>query len=194
MTTDPVPIFYVTADEWRQWLAEHHTKWQEVWVGFYKKGTGRASMTYPEAVDQALCFGWIDGVRSSVDADSYMNRFSPRKPTSNWSAVNIRRVGELMAAGLMHQAGLAAFEARKPEHSESHSFEQRQGVTLDRSYQEQLRANHAAWEDFQGRPPWYRRTATWWIMSAKQEATRQRRLATLIECSTQGRVIPPLER
>ena len=148
----------------------------------------------PEAVDQALCFGWIDGVRKSMDADSYRNRFTPRKPASTWSTVNVRRVGELTALGLMHPAGLKAFQGRKAERSGVYSFEQRDQIKLDPAHEEQLRANPPAWDYFEAQPPWYRGTAIWWIMSAKQEATRLRRLTTLIECSAQGRTIPVLTR
>jgi uncharacterized protein YdeI (YjbR/CyaY-like superfamily) len=190
----PDVLFFATPDDWRQWLAEHHAERQEVWVGLYKRGSGRPSMTWPEAVDQALCFGWIDGVRKSVDADSYQNRFTPRRPGGTWSEVNIRRVEELTALGLMHPAGLAAFQARTPERSGLYSYEQRDQARLEPAHEQQLRANRPAWDFFQAQPPWYRKTATWWIVSAKQEATRLRRLATLIECSALGRTIPPLTR
>jgi len=173
---------------------EHHAERREVWVGFHKKRSGRPSISWPEAVDQALCFGWIDGVRKSIDADSYRNRFTPRRPGSTWSSVNIRRAGELIRLGLMQPAGLAAFEARKPERSGVYSYEQRDQASLEPAHEAQLRANRAAWEFLQAQPPWYRRTAIRWIVSAKQEATRLRRLATLIECSAQGRTIPPLTR
>ncbi len=187
-------LFFGTPDDWRRWLVEHHAERREVWVGFHKKGSGRPSITWPEAVDQALCFGWIDGVRKSLDADSYRIRFTPRKPSSTWSSVNIRRVGELTDLGLMHPAGLAAFEARKPERSGVYSYEQRDQAGLDPTHEEQLRANPSAWEFFQAQPPWYRKAATWWIVSAKREATRLKRLATLIECSEQGHTVPPLTR
>jgi uncharacterized protein YdeI (YjbR/CyaY-like superfamily) len=194
MTVDPKPEFFATADEWRQWLDAHHSDRQGLWVGFYKKGTGLPSVSYPEAVDQALCFGWIDGVRRAVDAVIYCNRFTPRRPNSHWSDVNIRRVGELTAQGLMQPAGLAAFAARQADRSGLYSFEQRDQARLEPAHEAQLRANAPAWEFFQAKPPWYRKTATWWIVSARQEATRLRRLATLIDCSAQGRTIPPLTR
>jgi uncharacterized protein YdeI (YjbR/CyaY-like superfamily) len=194
MNAESELVFFATPDEWRQWLTQHHADRQELWVGLYKKGSGRPSITYPEAVDQALCFGWIDGVRKSIAADSYCNRFTPRRSGSTWSAVNIRRVRELTAQGLMHAAGLKAFEERKVERTGGYSFEQRDQARLEPAHEALLRANVAAWEFFQAQPPWYRTTATWWIVSAKQEATRLRRLTTLIECSAQGRTIPPLTR
>lgn len=188
------PEFFATPDEWRQWLVEHHAERSELWVGFYKIGSGRPSITYPEAVDQALCFGWIDGVRKSIGADSYKNRFTPRKQGSFWSNVNIKRVAELTARGLMHPAGVKAFEARQGERSGVYAFEQPDEVHLEREHEEHLRSNAAAWGFFQNQAPWYRRTALWWIVSAKRPDTRQRRLDTLIECSEQGRTIPPLTR
>jgi uncharacterized protein YdeI (YjbR/CyaY-like superfamily) len=194
MNAESELVFFATPDEWRQWLTQHHADRQELWVGLYKKGSGRPSITYPEAVDQALCFGWIDGIRKSIDADSYCNRFTPRRPGSTWSAVNIRRVRELTAQGLMRAAGLKAFEERKAERTGGYAFEQRDQARLEPAHEALLRANVAAWEFFQAQPPWYRKTATWWIVSAKQEATRLRRLTTLIECSAQGRTIPPLTR
>lgn len=187
-------VYFATPDEWRHWLAVHHRERQELWVGFHKKGSGRPSITWPEAVDQALCFGWIDGVRKSVDADRYRIRFTPRKRGSTWSSVNVRRVGELTELGLMQPAGLAAFEARKPEKSGVYSYEQRDRAQLEPAHEAQLRANAAAWAFFQAQPPWYRKTATWWVVSARQEATRLRRLTTLIDCSAQGRTVPPLTR
>lgn len=188
------PTFFSTPSEFRAWLEEHHETAQELWVGFYKKGTGKPSITWPEAVDEALCFGWIDGIRKSVDADSYANRFTPRKPRSTWSAVNIKRVGELTELGLMRPAGLKAFEKRTEQRSETYSYEQRNNVRLDEAYEQQFRANEAAWDFFQAQPPWYRRTATWWVVSAKKEETRQKRLATLIEDSQHGRHIAELRR
>ncbi|HET9495869.1 MAG TPA: YdeI/OmpD-associated family protein, partial [Chloroflexia bacterium] len=154
---------------------------------------GKPSITWPEAVDQALCFGWIDGIRKSVDADSYMNRFTPRRPRSTWSAVNIKRVQELTEAGLMRPAGIAAFEKRTDDNSAIYSYEQRD-ARLDPEYERQIRANEAAWNFFQAQPPWYRRTASRWVMSAKREETRRKRLAALIEDSAHGRTIPPLTR
>jgi uncharacterized protein YdeI (YjbR/CyaY-like superfamily) len=197
MTTDDrsaeQPAYFATPDDFRAWLEEHHDSAKELWVGFHKKSTGKPSITWPEAVDQALCFGWIDGIRKSVDSDSYMNRFTPRRPRSTWSAVNIKRVQELTAAGLMRPAGIAAFEKRTDDNSAVYSYEQRD-ARLDPEYERQIRTNEAAWSFFQAQSPWYRRTASRWVMSAKREETRRKRLAALIEDSAQGRTIPPLTR
>ena len=187
------PTYFATPAEFRSWLEEHHDSAQELWVGFHKKSTGKRSITWPEAVDQALCFGWIDGIRKRVDADSYMNRFTPRRPRSNWSAVNIKRVKELTEAGLMRPAGLAAFEKRTDDRSAVYSYEQKE-AQLGPEYEEQFRANKAAWKWFQGQPPYYRKTAIRWVVSAKREETRLKRLATLIEDSEHERTIPPLTR
>jgi uncharacterized protein YdeI (YjbR/CyaY-like superfamily) len=178
----------------RAWLAEHYDRATELWVGFYKKGTGRPSITWPEAVDAALCFGWIDGIRKSIDDTSYAIRFTPRKPRSNWSAVNIKRAGELTALGLMHPAGLKAFEERTTDKSGVYSYEQRNAAELNTEYEAQFRANPTAWEFFQAQPTGYRQTAIWWVISAKKEETRLRRLATLIEDSERGRRLGLLAR
>jgi uncharacterized protein YdeI (YjbR/CyaY-like superfamily) len=191
-TAATAPSFYATPEEWRAWLEAHHADTREHWVGFHKVGSGRPSITWPEAVDQALCFGWIDGVRRRVDETSYMIRFTPRKQASKWSLVNARRVGELREAGLMRPAGIAAFEARSE--TGAYSYEQRDAAAFDPERERRLRANAAAWEHFSAQPPWYRRTATHWVMSAKREDTRDRRLARLIEDSAAGRPIGPLAR
>ena len=186
------PAFYATPDDWRAWLEAHHDGEREHWVGFHKRGSGRPSITWPEAVDEALCFGWIDGVRQRVDESRYMIRFTPRKTSSKWSMVNVRRVGELSAAGLMRPAGIAAFEARTEVGT--YSYEQRDAAAFDPDRERRLRDNTAAWEHFSAQPPWYRRTATHWVMSAKREETRDRRLARLIEDSAAGRPTGPLAR
>ena len=193
LTTDS-PLFFATPEEFRVWLHEHHATARELWVGYYKKGTGRPSITWPESVDVALCYGWIDGVRRSVDSDSYTNRFTPRKPTSHWSAVNIGRVEELTAQGRMQPAGLAAFARRKDETSAIHSYEQREQAALEEAEEQQLRADAAAWQFFQAQPRSYRQAAIRWVISAKRAETRQSRLARLIEDSAQGRTVPPLTR
>jgi len=164
-------------------------------VGFYKVGSGRPSITWPQSVDHALCFGWIDGVRRSIDETRYVIRFTPRRPGSVWSAVNIRRVEELIGAGLMHPAGLERLKARKESKSRIYSYEQqRKDATLSPKYAAMLKANPKAWEFFQSRPAWYRRTTSWWVMSAKKEETRQRRLRALIADSAAGRDVQPLRR
>jgi uncharacterized protein YdeI (YjbR/CyaY-like superfamily) len=190
----PKPIFFPSPAEFRAWLEENHGQTQELLVGFHKRDSGRPSVTWPEAVDQALCFGWIDGVRRSIDASSYTIRFTPRKPSSAWSAVNIGRVKELMAKGLMRPAGLAAFEARLAKKSAVYSYEQRAAAKFDPAAEHRFQADREAWEFFQQQPPGYRRIATYWVISAKREETRARRLATLIQDSAQGRRIAPLTR
>jgi len=191
-TTATAPAFYASPEAWRAWLAAHHADEHEHWVGFHKRGTGRPSITWPESVDQALCFGWIDGVRKRVDDDRYMIRFTPRKRASRWSRVNVARVAELTEAGLMHPAGLAAFEARTEEGT--YSYEQREAAAFDPGRERRFRADEAAWAWFAAQAPWYRRTATHWVMSAKREETRDRRLARLIEDSAAGRAVGPLRR
>jgi uncharacterized protein YdeI (YjbR/CyaY-like superfamily) len=186
--------FFASPEAFRAWLEEHHATVQEFWVGFYKKGSGRPSITWPEAVDEALCFGWIDGLRKSIDDVSYAIRFTPRKPHSIWSAVNIKRVDELTAQGQMRPAGLKAFAERTDKKSGVYAYEQRNAAELDAADEQQLRANTQAWDFFQAQPAWYRKTAIWWVISAKQEATRRKRLATLIDDSAHGRTIPPLTR
>jgi uncharacterized protein YdeI (YjbR/CyaY-like superfamily) len=188
------PHYFAEPAAFRTWLEEHHETARELWVGFYKKGSGRASITWPEAVDQALCFGWIDGIRKSVDDASYTIRFTPRQPRSTWSAVNIRRVAELSGQGLMRPAGMRAFEQRSEQGSELYSYEQRASITLDEASEQQFRAHERAWAFFQAQPPSYRQAALWWVVSAKREETRRRRLATLIADSEQERTIPPLSR
>jgi len=186
------PTFFATASEFRAWLEEHHREARELWVGFYKKGSGKPSITWPEAVDQALCFGWIDGVRKSIDDVAYANRFTPRRARSAWSAVNVKRVEELTKLGLMRPAGLEAFAQRTEDRSGTYSYEQRDAARLEPSYEREFRANEKAWEFFRAQPPWYRRAATWWVVSAKKEETRLRRLATLIDDSEHGRTVRPL--
>src|SRR5688572_7668510 len=157
----------------------------------YKVNSGKASITWPQAVDEALCYGWIDGIRKSIDAESYMNRFTPRRPTSNWSAVNIKRVHELIEEGRMQPAGLAAFEKRTDARSGRYSFEQSAEVSLEPAMEQKFRKNKKAWEYFQAQRPSYRKQATWWVISAKREDTRARRLATLIADSAAGKWIGP---
>ena len=187
------PKFFANAAAWRSWLEKHHADTPELLVGFYKKGSGKASITWPESVDAALCFGWIDGVRRSIDDVSYSIRFTPRKARSFWSIVNIKRVAELTEQGLMHSAGLKAFEARTGERSGVYAFEQEK-IELDTTQRKQFRAHTAAWQFFQKQPAWYRRTATWWVISAKRPETREKRLAKLIEDSENGRTIRELTR
>lgn len=188
------PTFFATPADFRRWLKQHHKNASELWVGFHKKGTGRPSITWPESVDEALCFGWINGIRKSIDADSYVIRFTPRKKGSTWSAVNTRRAQELIREGRVQPAGLKAFEVRDPEKSGIYSFEQRQAATLDAGAHAKFKANKAAWKFFESQPPGYRKISTYWVVSAKREETRAKRLATLIEDSAEGRRIALLRR
>lgn len=186
------PRFFRTQNAFYQWLARHHRRVDELWVGLHRVGSGRPSITWPESVDAALCFGWIDGVRRTLDAIRYTIRFTPRRARSVWSAVNIRRARELIRRGRMRPAGLEAFEQRA--RTRGHSGARRAALKLDARYEKLLESNRTAWAFFQARPPWYRRTATRWIMSAKKEETRARRLAILIRDSARGQTIPPLTR
>ena len=179
--------YFGTAAEFGAWLEENHATATELLVGFYKRGGQEKGMTYQEALDQALSFGWIDGVRRKVDDQRWTIRFSPRKRRSIWSGVNVKRVEELTALGLMHPAGLEAFAARDVARSGVYSYERPQ--SLDPAYEQDLRENPAAWQFWQSQPPWYRRTASSWVMSARREDTRRRRLATLIDDSAHQRRI-----
>ena len=176
----------------RAWLEENHDRVDALWVGYYKKGTGLPSVTWPESVDEALCFGWIDGIRKSIDDRSYRIRFTPRRRGSHWSARNLGRMEHLMAEGLVAEAGLAAFRARDPGKQERASYEQRGALVLPPEYERRLRAEPDAWDYFRNARPSYRKQVTWWVVSAKREETRLRRLGILIESSARGEVIPPL--
>lgn len=187
------PTFFATPADLRRWLKQHHKNAPELWVGFHKKGTGRPSITWPESVDEALCFGWIDGIRKSLGADSYVIRFTPRKKGSTWSTVNTRRVAELIRDGGMLPAGLEAFEARDPKRSGIYSFE-REAAMFDAAQLKLFKANKTAWKFWESQPPGYRKIATYWVVSAKQEETRAKRLATLIADSAAGVRIAQLRR
>lgn len=186
------PVFFSDPSRFRKWLEKNHDKEKELLVGFYKKGSRKPSITWPESVDEALCFGWIDGIRRSIDEESYTVRFTPRKPGSIWSAVNIKKIGELKKKGLMHPAGLAAFEKRTENKSAVYSFEQK-SISLG-DYEKKLKANKKAWNFWNTQPPSYKKAATWWVISAKQEETRTRRLATLIADSEAGSRIAQMRR
>ena len=188
------PTFFAIPKDFRKWLEKHHADTSELWVGFYKKDSGRPSITWPESVDEALCVGWIDGLRKSIDAHSYMIRFTPRKPGSIWSAVNTRRAKDLIELGRMAAAGLRAFEGRDPKKTNLYSFEQRKAAALDPAFEKRFKANREAWTFFQSQPEGYRRIAIFWVTSAKQEETRARRLDTLIRDSAAGLRIGPLRR
>ena len=185
--------FFRTPADFRKWLARHHGSRRELWVGYYKKGSGRPSMTWPESVDEALCFGWIDGLRKSVDAIRYTIRFSPRRPTSIWSAVNINRARELTAQGRMRPAGVQAFAKRKEQRSGIYAYEQR-SATLVEPYAARLKKNRAAWKFFRAQPPYYQKRMNWWVVSARREATRLKRLKRLEEDSARGMRVGEIPR
>lgn len=185
--------FFATPEEFRAWLGEHHATAEELWVGFYKKRSGRPSLTWPESVDEALCYGWIDGIRQSIDEISYRIRFTPRRPGSIWSSVNVRRAQELIESRRMQPAGLEAFAKRKEDRARQYAFEQGD-VAFGEEFEAEFRANARAWAFFQAQPPSYRKTATWWVISAKRDETRRRRLGTLIKDSEAGERIGPLRR
>ena len=188
MAEEPKPRFFRTEAAFRKWLETNHDRKTELWVGFYKKASGKGGLTYKQAVDQALCFGWIDGKVQTVDEVSYRQRFTPRRKTSTWSAINIARVGELEKLGQMHRAGLKAFEERDPAKTGLYSFENDPAFT--KAQLKAFKSSRAAWEFFQAQPPGYRRTVTWWVTSAKKEETRERRLNILIEDSAAARRVP----
>lgn len=175
----------------RDWLADHHADRAELWVGYWKKSTGRPSIIWEESVDEALCFGWIDGIRKKIDEEAFAIRFTPRRSGSNWSLRNIERYTALAAAGQVAPSGRAAFEARKPKHSGTYSFEQGTLPTLSDEYLVRLKADAHAWAYWQSRPAGYRKQVAHWVMSAKRESTRERRMATLIEECAAGRKIKP---
>jgi len=177
--------YFKSAREFRSWLEKNHAVRQELWVGYHKKNSKQPSLTWPESVDEALCFGWIDGIRKRVDDLRYAIRFTPRRRESIWSAVNIRRARELNDRGLMQAPGMAAFDALKENRSGIYSYEQR-SANLDGPYEKKLKQNKAAWDFFYAQSPSYRKAIGWWIVSAKQEVTRLKRLEQLIQKSETG--------
>ncbi|HEY0429265.1 MAG TPA: YdeI/OmpD-associated family protein [Pyrinomonadaceae bacterium] len=180
--------FFPTQTDFRKWLEDNHDKESELLVGFYKVNSGKSSMTWPQSVDEALCFGWIDGVRRSIDAESYAIRFTPRKPKSIWSAVNIKKVEELTAKGLMKPAGIAAFERREESKSRIYAYENKP-IEFSDEFEKLFRANENAWRFFEKQPNGYRRTSMYWVMSAKQHSTQVKRLEKLIKASASNRRI-----
>jgi uncharacterized protein YdeI (YjbR/CyaY-like superfamily) len=180
--------FFATPADLRDWFAANHATAHELWLGQYKKGSGRPSIAWAEAVDEALCVGWIDGILKRIDDVSHVQRFTPRRKGSNWSAVNVANVERLLAEGRMRPAGIAAFEARTPEKTAVYSYE-RELEPLSDTELGRFEADPVAWADWQRRPPSYRRAVTAWITGAKQAATRERRLATLIDDSRAGRLV-----
>ena len=182
------PTYFPTPAAFRKWLGANHAKAKELLVGFHRKGSGTPSITWQESVDEALCFGWIDGVRKRVDETRYTIRFTPRRKQSNWSLINVNRVKELIAEKRMKPAGLAAFEARAAKKTGIYAYENRPAELVE-EYAQALRRNAAAWAFFQAQPPGYRKLMNWWIVSAKKEETRQKRLARLIADSAAGKRI-----
>lgn len=180
------PIYFATADEFRAWLERHHASAAELVLGFYNKTSGRTGITYAEALDEALCFGWIDGIVHKIDDQRHTRRFTPRRASSHWSLVNLRHIERLTKAGRMHAAGIKAYEARDPRKVGRYAFEQRP-AGFPPALEKHFRADQKAWIFWKAQPPSYRRVATWWVISAKQEATRQRRLTQLIAASAAER-------
>ena len=185
------PRFFSSAEAFRSWLKENHAVAKEILVGFHKRHTGKSTLTWKESVDEALSFGWIDSIRRSIDSQSYTIRFTPRKKRSIWSAVNIKRAGELIAEGRMQPAGLKAFKERDEKRANLYSFEQ-ENIAFDKASEKKFKANTKAWKFFQSMPPSYRKPAIWWVMGAKREETRKAHLETLIKDSEAGRKIKPL--
>jgi uncharacterized protein YdeI (YjbR/CyaY-like superfamily) len=184
--------FFATPAELRAWLEKHHDTADELWLGYYKKAAERPTITWAQAVEEALCFGWIDGKVQTIDELRYRQRFTPRRKGSNWSAVNIAKIAELRAQGRMTPAGEAAFAARREDRSAVYSYERRHEARFDAEQKRAFRANKEAWAWFEEQSPAYRALATFWVVSAKRPETRARRLATLIECSAEGRRVPAL--
>lgn len=187
------PRFFATPDQLRAWFDQHHATDDELLVGFHKVGTGRRSVTWAESVDEALCFGWIDGVRRRIDDDRYTIRFTPRRARSIWSQKNLARYAELDAEQRVQPPGRRAFEARDEARTRQYSFEQER-AEFTRAQAKAFRANREAWAFFRSQPPSYRKPATWWVVSAKREETQARRLATLIADSARGERIKQLRR
>ena len=177
--------FFKTQADFRKWLVRNHDKVSELWLGFHKKASGLPSVTYKQALDEALCFGWIDGVRKSLNETSYMQRFTPRQTRSTWSRINIKRVEELKKLGLMSPSGLKAFAARDPKRTDLYSFENAPR-TLSAGYERKFRQNKQAWQFFESLPPYFKKLMVFWITSARRDETRLKRLQTLIDSSAKG--------
>jgi len=191
MPTPHDVIFFESPAQLRAWFEANHETGADLWVGQHRKGSGRPSVTWPEVVDQSLCFGWIDSVRYSLDETSFAQRLTPRRKRSVWSAVNIKRFAELDKLGMVHPKGHAAFEAREDGRSGIYAYENR-SRGFEASQEATFRKSKAAWKFFESQAPWYRKTATYWVVSAKREETQLKRLQTLIEHSRKGERIPPL--
>src|SRR4051794_33233630 len=187
------PKFFKTPADFRRWLERHHESKDELIVGFYKRGSGKPSITWAESVAEALCFGWIDGVRRSAGPDAYTIRFTPRRRGSHWSQVNVDLVERLEAEGRMTAAGRAAFAARREDRTARFAYEQGE-VSFDADQEAAFRADAPAWSWFSAQAPSYRKVATYWVTSAKRAQTRSARLAALIECSREERRLPQYTR
>jgi len=185
------PKFFVNQSGFRKWLEIYNKKEKELWVGYYKKDSGQANYSWSQTVDEALCFGWIDGIRKSINDVSYMIRFTPRKPKSSWSKININKVKKLASLGLMHPAGIKAHNNRDEMNSKIISIEQKK-VKLKKQYGLKFQTNKKAWIFFQSLTPSTKNLSIGWVMSAKKEETSLKRLDTLIKSSEEGKVIPPL--
>ena len=185
-------VFFSDAAEFRAWLEENHACATEIWVGYYRKATGMPTMTWSEAVDEALCFGWIDGKRQRIDGKRHRQRFTPRRPQSTWSAVNVAKLAKLREEGRMTPAGEAAFATRRDDRS-PHTYERRHEASFAAPQEATFRANAGAWDWFQAQSPSYRTMATFWVVSAKRPETRERRLSTLIDCSAAGQRVRAVE-
>jgi uncharacterized protein YdeI (YjbR/CyaY-like superfamily) len=175
-------VFFSNQREFRDWLKRNHGKETEIFVGFYKVGSGKPSMTWPESVDQALCYGWIDGIRKSIDNESYCIRFTPRNPLSNWSAVNIKKAEELIKKGLMEPAGLTLYKNRKTDNTGKYSYENKP-KRLPAGYEKRFKENKEAWRFFKSQAPSYRKSVFYWILSAKRQTTQISRLEKVIKAS-----------
>lgn len=188
------PTFFAKRLHFRKWLEKNYNKKQELWVGYYKVSSKKSSITWPESVEEALCFGWIDGIRKSIDEISYMIRFTPRRENSIWSEVNIKNVEKLIKQGLMQPAGFAIYNKRKDKNSGIYSFEQKVIIALSKEYEKKFKLNKKAWAFFQAQVPSYKKTAIHWVMSAKQEVTQLKRLNELIKDSAVSLKIKQLRR
>jgi uncharacterized protein YdeI (YjbR/CyaY-like superfamily) len=188
--TEDNPIFFKGPAEYRAWLEKNYQTATELWIGYHRKATGKPSLTWEQTVDESLCFGWIDGIRKSIDGESFKQRVTPRRPRSVWSQINVRKIAELTEAGRMQPAGLAIFEKR--DHTRTYSYETL-AAPLGAAREKVFRANKKAWAFWDAQPPGYKRIASWYVVSAKQDATRQRRLERLIVDSAAGRRLGMLE-
>ena len=184
-------LFFSSQSHLRKWFEKNHNKADELWVGYYKKGAGKPSITWQESVDEALCFGWIDSIRKSIDDESYTNRFTPRREGSTWSAVNTKRIKELIKLGLVKPSGLEVFKQRDEKKTNRYSFEQKK-AKFPSEFEKKFKINKKAWKYFQTLPPSAKRLSTWWVIGAKREETKLKRLEVLIQCSEEKRKIPPL--